>query len=175
MLLQNLPRHRRACCVRHVHQRTRSYAFRAIWREAIAAQRDLLPSTGSSRDEVTIKPFGCSARAVADTKASSTDRRHRQTCCDLFERFPWCFRDCLYRLPVGPVFRESKARPHRWADTANELTATIPRVILMLSRGDDGRGPRRARQVPANHKRKPSVFVFEQQPAAFRRGVTCLL
>jgi hypothetical protein len=85
---------------------------------------------------------------------------------------------CVQRPPRGHglVFRESKARgPQRWADTADELTATIPTVILIFSRGDDGCGPRRARQVPANHKRKPSVFVFEQQPAAFRRGVTCLL
>src|ERR1700756_3723784 len=29
--------------------------------------------------------------------------------------------------------------------------------------------------APAKHKRKPSVFIFEQQPAAFTNGVTCLL
>ncbi len=44
---------------------------------------------------MTIKPFGCGARAVADTKASLTARRHRQTCRDLFECFPWCFREAF--------------------------------------------------------------------------------
>ena len=169
VLLQNVPRHGRACCVRQCIS-ARSNAFRAIWREAIAAQRDLLLSTGSSRDEVTIKPFGCGARAVADTKASLTARRHRQS--DLFECFPWCFRDCPYRLPVGPVSRASKGHgPHRWAATADKLTATIPTVILMFSRGDDGRGPRF--QQITNENRLCSFLNVD--PAAFSGGVTCLL
>jgi hypothetical protein len=37
----------------------------------------------------------------------------------------------------------------------------------------DAREPRKARQVLANHKRKPSVLFFELQRAAFTSGVTC--
>jgi hypothetical protein len=54
-------------------------------------------------------------------------------------------------------------RPHN-ADARQHVVSTLRDALLECSiflQGDHGREPRKARQVPANHKRKPSVFVFE--------------
>jgi len=72
--------------------------------------------------------------------------------------------------PPGPVKKGRSRHRARALESADAVQG-------------QGDGPDQARealseereQVPANHKRKPSVFVFEWEPAAFGGGVTCLL